>query len=418
MSGPLTGIRVLEQSVFQQGPVAGTLLADMGADVVKIEGPASPDAGRWAFDVGTAANPYFEHNNHNKRSIVIDLKRPPAAEAFYRMVADADVFLTNLRLPAIERLGLTYAQLSARNPRLVYGHGTGYGAAGPDAEQAAFDLIAQARSGMMSANAAPDGEPLQVGAPIADQVGGLLLAWGVLLALFSAQRTGQGQLVNSSLLAGQMFAQGFQLTHYLFHSQPDGRPDARPALARPERDMAQPLWNRYRAGDGQWFVLAEPFPQRWWSRFCQAIGRQELEHDPEHGDIVAHPENCPRAIRYLDQIFATRDRRHWLAQFRAIDLPCSPVADYAELVSDQQVIANQLIVDYEHPAGQYQMVGLPVSLSRTPGAIRRPAPEFGQHTEEVLLEYGFDWGEIEELRAAGAIGPRADLDNQPEASHI
>jgi crotonobetainyl-CoA:carnitine CoA-transferase CaiB-like acyl-CoA transferase len=414
MSGPLAGIRVLEQSVFQQGPVAGSLLADMGADVVKIEGPASPDPGRWAFDIGIPTNPYFEHNNRNKRSLVIDFKNASALAAFYRMVGAADVFLTNLRLPAVERLGLSYAELSARNSRLVYGHGTGYGAVGPDADQGAFDLIAQARGGVMSANATPDGEPLQVGAPIADQIGGLLLAWGVLLALFSVQRTGKGQLVNSSILAGQLFGQGFQITHYLFR----GQQAARPALARPERTMAQPLWNRYRAGDGTWFVIAQPLPQRWWPRLCQAIGRPELEHDPESGDIVTHPENCPRAVRYLDEVFATQDRRWWLARFRAIDLPCSPVADYEELVTDPQVLANELIVDYEHPAGRFRMAGLPVGLSETPGAIQRPAPEFGQHTEEVLLEYGFDWGEIEQLRAAGAIGPGADTDNQREASRV
>jgi crotonobetainyl-CoA:carnitine CoA-transferase CaiB-like acyl-CoA transferase len=386
----------------------------MGADVVKIEGPTSPDPGRWAFDVGTAANPYFEHNNHNKRSLVIDFKNPLAQDAFYRMVSNADVFLTNLRLPAIERMGLTYAELSARNPRLVYGHGTGYGAAGPDAEQGAFDLIAQARSGMMRANSLPDSEPLQVGAPIADQVGGLLLAWGILLALYSVQRTGKGQLVNSSILAGQMFAQGFQLTHHLFR----GQRGLRPAVARPERRLAQPLWNRYQAGDSQWFVIAEPFPQQWWSRFCRAIGTPELEHDAESGDIVAHPENCPAAIDHLDRLFATQDRSYWLSRLRAIDLPCSPVADYDELVMDPQVIANDLIVKYEHPTGTYHMTGLPVNLGETPGAIQCAAPEFGQHTEEVLLEYGFHWEEIEALRVAGAIGPRPDSDYQPEPSRV
>jgi CoA:oxalate CoA-transferase len=414
VSGPLDGIRVLEQSVFQQGPVAGSLLADMGADVVKIEGPASPDPGRWAFDVGTVANPYYEHNNRNKRSLVLDLKHPAALASFYRMIETADVFLTNLRIPAVERLGLGYSELSARNSRLVYGHGTGYGAAGPDADEGAFDLLAQARGGVMSANATTDGEPLQVGAPIADQVGGLLLAWGVLLALFSAQRSGQGQLVNSSILAGQIFAQGFQITHFLFRNQPD----ARPALARPARRMAQPLWNRYRAGDGKWFVIAQPLVQRWWPRFCAAVGRPELEHDSESGDIVLHPENNPRTVDYLDSLFATQDRDYWLGRLRAIGLPCSAVAGYEDLIEDPQVLANDLIVDYEHPSGNYRMAGLPLNMSRSPGGIERPAPEFGQHTEEVLLEYGFDWKEIEALNVAGAIGPRNDSDDHHEASRI
>jgi crotonobetainyl-CoA:carnitine CoA-transferase CaiB-like acyl-CoA transferase len=414
VTGPLQGIRVLEQSVFQQGPVAGSLLADMGADVIKIEGPISPDPGRWAFDAGRPANPYFEHNNRNKRSLVIDLKIRSAREALYRLVASADVFITNLRAPALQRLGLGYEELSTLNPRLVYGRGSGYGAAGPDAERGSFDLIAQARGGLMRANATPDGEPLQVGAPIADQIGGLLLAWGVLLALFSTQRTGKGQLVNSSLLAGQLFAQGFQISHYLFRDQPGSRP----AVARPARDLAQPLWNRYRAGDEQWFVIAQPLVERWWPRFCEAIGRPELEGDPERGDIVTHPENTPRTVRYLDEVFATRDRAHWLAQFTAIDMPCSPVASYEELAADPQVLANDLLIDYQHPTGSYRMAGFPVALSDTPASIQRPAPEFGQHTEEILLEYGFNWEEIEALRSAGAIGPRPDTASQHEASRI
>jgi crotonobetainyl-CoA:carnitine CoA-transferase CaiB-like acyl-CoA transferase len=414
MSGPLEGIRVLEQSIWQQGTVAGALLADMGADVVKLEGPENADPGRWFGGVDLPANPYFETNNRNKRSMVIDFKSAAALDAFHRMVASADVFLTNLRIPAVERMHLTYAELSTHNPRLVYGHGTGFGPKGPAAHEGAFDLIAQARSGMMSANSTPEGEPLQVGAPIADQVGGLMLAWGIVLALFHAQRTGKGQLVNSSILAGQIFAQGFQITNYLFGEQPGPRP----MLARPERSSAAVLWNGYRAGDDRWFVIAQPHPHLWWSKFCEAIGRPELELDPVRGDIVRHPENSPRAIAYLDEVFLTCDRAHWLAAFRKINLPCSQIADYEELAADPQVLSNDLVVDYAHPAGEYRMVGIPVGLSETPGSIDRPAPEFGQHTEEVLLEYGFDWQEIESLRAMGAIGPRANVDNRPESFHF
>lgn len=409
MAGPLAGIRVVELAIWQQGTVAGALFADLGADVVKIEGPDSPDPGRWFGGADLPANGYFETNNHGKRSLVVDLKHPDGRVAFYRLVAGAGVFVTNLRIGALERLGLTYPELSARNPRLVYGHGSGYGAEGPEARSGSFDVIAQARGGIMWANGTSGSEPLLVGAPIADQVGGLLLAWGVLAALFHAQRTGEGQLVNSSILAGQIFTQGFQISNYLF----TGR--QRP---RPHHSNAQPLWSSYRAGDGKWFVIATPHPQRWWPLFCQTIEHPQLERDPEHGDIVARPENYQRALYYLGEIFTTRPRQEWLDRFRAIDLPCSPVADYEELAADPQVLANDLIVSYEHPAGHYRLPGVPVSLSKTPGAIQRPAPEFGQHTEEVLLEYGFDWDEIGKLREAGAIGPRGDGDQRPEASVI
>ncbi len=409
MTGALAGIRVFELAIWQQGTVAGVLLGDMGADVIKVEGPDSPDPGRWFGQTDLPANGYFETNNHNKRGAVIDLKHPAGRETFYRLLATADVFLTNLRIGALERLGLTYAELSARYPRLVYGHGTGFGAAGPEAREGAFDVIAQARSGIMWANGTPDTGPLLVGAPIADQVGGLVLAWGVLVAVYHAQRTGEGQLVNSSILAGQMFAQGFQINNFLFSGQ------QRP---RPHHSNAQPLWASYQAGDSKWFVIASPHPQRWWPRFCQIIERPELEHDPEHGDIVAHPENYAAALHYLQRVFLTRPRYDWLERFRAADLPCSPAADYQDLTVDPQVLANDLILDYEHPSGHYRLVASPVNLSATPAAIHRPAPEFGQHTEEVLLEAGFDWTEIEVLRSQGAIGPRGDGPTQPQAAVI
>lgn len=399
MSGPLTGIRVIEHSIWQQGTVAGAMLADLGTDSIKIEGPDSPDMGRWFGGYTLPANPYFENNNRNKRSVVIDLKHPAGRDALYRLIESADVFLTNLRIPAVETLGLTYPELSARNPRLVYAHGTGFGSEGPDAREGAMDIVAQARSGIMSANGTPDGEPRQVGAPVADQMGGLLLAWGILAALYHVQRTGEGQMVNSSILSGQIFAQGFRITEYLFTGK---------QLPPADRTKAQPLWNRYRGSDGQWFVLGTSQIKRFWPILCQAIGHPELEHDPECGDIATHPEHYASAVRCLDQVFATQPREHWLKRFREAGLFHSAVADYDDLTVDPQIIANDLIVDYEHPTGHYRMGGLPVRLSKTPAAIERPAPEFGQHTEEVLLECGFDWDEIAKLRDCGAIGPRAD----------
>lgn len=398
MNGPLTGIRVLDLTIWQQGTVAGAMLADMGADVVKIEGPDSPDPGRWTQQNGRQANGYFETNNRNKRGLVIDLKQSAGRAAFYRMVAQADVFLTNLRIPAVERLGLTYPELSAHNPGLIYAHGTGYGASGPDARQGSMDIMAQARGGIMSMNAEAGAGPVTVGVPFADQSGAGLLAWGITLALFHRERTGEGQMVNSSLLAGQMFAQGYAVTNYLFSGQ---------QRTRAPRTQTYPLWNRYQAGDGKWFVVGMPNPHRWWAKFCQALGHPELEHDHEHGDIPAHPENHAAAIRHLDELFATKPRQYWLDRFRAADLMYSPVADYEELAADPQVEANDLIVDFEHPSGPLRMLGLPVALSKSPGAIEHPAPEFGQHTEEVLLEYGFTWDEIGALRTDGAIGPRA-----------
>ena len=398
MAGPLTSIRVLDLTIWQQGTVAGAMLADMGADVIKVEGPDSPDPGRWTQASGRVANGYFETNNRNKRGLVIDLKQAPAREAFYHMVAQTDVFLTNFRIAAVERLHLTYPELSAHNPRLIYAHGTGYGANGPDARQGSMDIMAQARGGVMSMNAEPATGPVTVGVPFADQTGAALLAWGIVLALFHRERTGEGQMVNSSLLAGQMFAQGYAVTNYLFSRQ---------QRQRPERTNTYPLWNRYEAGDGKWFVIGMPNPHRWWARFCQALGHPELEHAAEHGDIAEHPENNAATIRYLDQLFATQPRKYWLDRFRAADLMFSPVADYEELAADPQVAANDLIVDYDHPTGALRMLGLPVALSRSPGAIERSAPEFGQHSEEVLLEYGFTWDEIGALRSSGAIGPRA-----------
>jgi crotonobetainyl-CoA:carnitine CoA-transferase CaiB-like acyl-CoA transferase len=398
---PLEGIRVLDLTVFQQGTYSTAMLADLGADVIKIEGPDSPDLGRWSMAVRaqTPLNAYFHAHNRSKRGIVLDLKHERGRAAFYRLVELADVFVSNLRRPALERLGLGYAALSQINPKLVYGRASGYGPNGPDADLGSMDILGLARSGMMNRIGEPDGPPKPpAGVAIADHVGAMSLAFGLMVALFHRERTGEGQEVDASLLGGQICIQSFNITDYLWSKDVRGRAGR----------GRNPTWNVYAGSDGHWFAIGMN-RQHYWAPFCAAIGRPEWTDDPRYATLSARLENSDALCGALDALFATRPAAAWVSAFSAADLLATPVNDYAGVAADPQSTANGYITEVEQGQGlpPVQMVGLPVSFSKTPGRVRSLAPEFGQHTEEVLLEAGFDWEEVAALRSVGAIGPRA-----------
>ncbi len=395
MASALEGIRVLDLTIWQQGTYASALLADLGADVIKIEAPGSPDPGRrFLFRPNLGLSVYFETHNRGKRSLALDLKEPQGKAAFLRLIEHADVFLNNLRVGAVKRLGLTYEAVRAVNPRIIYAHACAWGSQGPDADLGSFDILAQARGGIMSLNGEPDGMPLPVPVPIADQVGAMLTAYGIMAALFHRERTGEGQEVEVSLLGGQLALQSFNLTSYLL----TGRLPPR----RPRGGFA-PLWNVYRCSDGKYLALAM-LEERWWPGICRALGQPELEHDPRFDTAANRSRNAQQLIEHLDAVFAERPAREWAQCFQAEDLLAALVQDYEDVVRDPQVAANGYIERVEWPGHDpLAMVGLPVRLSRTPGRVRGMAPALGTHTHEVLLENGFSPEEIEELEAAGVV---------------
>ena len=402
MAGALEGIRVLDMTIWQQGTSCSAMLADLGADVVKIEEPERGDPGRGLHRIEQAGglSGYFQALNRGKRSLALDLKHPQGRDVFLRLARDADVFVTNFRPGVCERLGIGYADVSEANPRIIFACASGYGREGPEAGQGAFDILGQARGGLMAVTGEPDGLPKNAGAPIADQVGGMLAAFGILAAIIHRERTGEGQQVDVSLLGSVMALQSFNITSYLLSGE---------LPRRFPRGGFTPFWNTYRGSDGKYFTLAMLL-NRGWPEICQAIGRPELVEDERflsyRGRVADH---ASQLIAILDEGFVAQPAAHWVRVLNEAGVFCSLVQDYADLADDPQVLANGYIVDVtREDAPPVRMVSTPVQLSRSPAHIRGVAPELGQHTEEVLLEAGYSWEEIEALRGAGAVGPRAE----------
>lgn len=395
---PLSGLRVIDCTVWQQGTYASAMLADFGADVIKVEGPDSPDPGRGAGGFGGGLNHYFESHNRNKRGIVLDLKHPEGREALLKLVETADVFVQNMRQGVMEKLGLGYEEMKARNPGIIYATASGYGSKGPHRKWPAMDILGQARGGTMMMQGPPDGPPIASFAGMADQVGAISLSYGILVALWHRARTGEGQHVEASLLGGQVMLQSFNITGTLFTGLvPPRRP----------REEADPMWNVYRCKDGRWVAVSMIPGDRWWALFTEAVGRPDVRDDPRFCGFVERIQNRDQLVRVFDEVFAQRDQWDWVNYLCDYGLPVAPVQDYGQVVDDPQVVANGYVVDFEHPrGGPVHMVGPAVQLDRSPGSIRRPAPEFGEHTEEVLLEAGLTWEEIAHLKEDGAIGPR------------
>ena len=398
MPMPLDGIRVIDWTIWQQGPVASLMLGDLGADVIKIEERVGGDPGRGVLkaqglDLRDRPNFYFEANNRNKRSLTVDLKKAAGVAIVQRLAERADVFVQNFRKGVAGRLGLDAATLRAQNPRLVYASASGYGPEGPESGAPSFDYLGLARSGIMYSCGEPDDEPLAIAGGIADQMGAIMLAYGIVTALLARQRTGRGQEVDASHLGSMAWLQGLGLSARLMLGR---------ALPRQARRFAtNPLWNHYRCGDGLWLALSMLQPDRYWERFCAVLEIPEAAADARFKSMLDRMMNAGECIALLDQVFARRPRAEWLRRLaEGGDFIYSIINAVDDLPDDPQMQANGYVTAFEHPAfGPTQVVGLPVRLSDTPGSIRLPAPEFGQHTEAILTEVlGYSWEEIGRLR--------------------
>ncbi|MCH2169691.1 CoA transferase [Myxococcota bacterium] len=403
MALPLEGIRVVDWTIWQQGPVASAMLADLGAEVIKVELRGSGDPGRGlgavsGNDLSSQPNFYFEANNRNKQSISIDLKKPEAREVMHDLVAKSDVFVQNFRKGVAGRLGLDYETLKARNERLIYASATGYGPEGPDSGEPSFDILGQARSGIMLATGEPDMPPLPIAAGIADQMGAIMLAYGILAALMARERLGVGQQVDASHLGSMMAVQGLSLACRLMMGNEIGR-------VRRSQSF-NPLWNHYRCSDGQWIALGMNQADRYWSDFCKAIGCPEIENDPRFENMGVRAQNSEACVAIIDEAIATKTRDEWMEILKhGGDFIYTIVNTVNDLPDDPQVRINGYVEDFEHPShGTIQVPGIPIRLSETPGSIRTPAPEFGQHTETVLMDVlGYDWDHISTLREQEVI---------------
>ncbi|MEX0786853.1 MAG: CoA transferase [Dehalococcoidia bacterium] len=402
MAGSLEGIRVLDMTIWQQGTSASVMLADLGADVIKIEEPAVGDPGRALHKAerlgGLSA--YFEALNRGKRSIAIDLKHASGRDVFLRLARDADVFLTNYRPGVCERLDIGYQDVVKVNPSIIYARASGWGRNGPEAENGSFDILGQARGGLMAVTGDPDRTPKNAGAPIADQVGGIMAAFGILAALVHRERTGEGQEVDVSLLGSVMALQSFNITSHLFSGE---------LPKRFPRAGFTPFWNVYKGSDGRSFAIGMLL-NRGWPDVCEIIGRPELVDDERFAGYRERVrDNADALIAILDDVFAQRPAAEWVRLLCERGIFSTMVQDYEQIACDPQVLANDYIVDVPRPDGEpVRMVATPVQLSKTPAHIRGLAPEHGQHTEEILVEAGYSWDDIEALRNEGAVGMRND----------
>lgn len=403
MAKPLDGIRILDWTIWQQGPVSTAMLGDLGAEVIKIEERESGDPGRGVIRIGGVnvedqINYYFEANNRHKRSITLDLKRIEAREIVYQLVVKSDVFVQNFRKGVAKRLGLDYPTLKQHNPTLIYANASGYGPFGPDSSRPSFDLLGQARSGIMNAVGGPDMDPLSISGGIADQMGAIMLAYGILAALMARERHGVGQEVDASHLGSMIQLQGLSVSMRLMMGR-TLNPTARTAVRNP-------LWNHYKCQDGKWIALAMLQSNRYWVDFCHAIDRPDLLEGELFKDLRARAKNAKTAVAIIDDVFAKKPSHEWLDILqRSGDLIFTLVNAIDDLPEDPQVIANDYVVDYEHPRfGPIKVLGNPVRFSETPGDPRGAAPELGEHTEQVLIDVlGYNWEKIGELGDAKVI---------------
>ena len=385
MAGPVEGIKVVELGVWVAGPATGGILADWGADVIKIE-PPTGDPGRLfgrmlGCDLGV--NPPFEMDNRSKRSVVLDLTTAAGRETASELLADADVFVTNVRPGALQRLGLDYESVSAGNPRLVYGLITGYDDTGPDADRAAYDVAAfWSRGGIAHLLTRPgDTPPFQRGG-MGDHSAGMTLAAAVCAALLARERTGAGQLVTTSLYRQGAYTVSFDLNTYLLTGQP---------IAIGQREtMGNPCMNNYAAGDGRRFWIVGLQGDRHWPALCRVVGRAEWLTDSRYADARARAGNAVELIAALDEIFATKSLVEWADVFAGEpNFFWSPINSLEDVVADEQFHAAGGIVyvpDGPDVDTAVPMVATPADFHGTPWSPRSVAPELGQHTDEVLAE--------------------------------
>ena len=387
--GALDGFRVVEAGLLVQGPQCAEMLGDWGADVVKVELPNFGDQSRWLpIKPGDVRSAYFTACNRGKRSLTVDLRVPDGRELFLKLAEWADVVITNFKPGTMDEWGLGYGEVAARNPRVVYAAGSTFGTEGPDAGREGADLSAQAAAGLISSTGRPGGEPSPVGATIADHIASLNLASGVLAALLARERTGRGQKIETSLVGGQLWAQASEYTAYLLSGEEHGP-------ANRGNPLIPGLYGIFPTSDGWIAIVGVVGPAR--SKFFEVIGRPELPQ------LFYWNEEKAGLFPKLDATFSTRTTAEWSKVLTEAGLRNAPVRSYGQVVDDPAIWANGYLAKLEGPEGEVRAVVPPVRFSDTPASPGAVPPELGQHTEEVMLEVGYSWDEIGDLRDRGVI---------------
>ena len=396
--GPLTGLRVLDLSRVLAGPYCSMALGDMGAEVIKVERPdGGDDTRRFGPPFIKGVSTYFLAINRNKRSIALDLKHPDGKAVLWRLIEQADVLLENFRPGALDRLGFDYATCAARNPRLIYCSISAYGHAGlPEwSRRPGYDVIMQGMGGIPSLTGPVDAGPSKVGASIADVVSGMYATQGVLFALQARHTTDRGQHVDVSMLDGQVSLLTYLATAQLNTGQTPGRLGNRHLSVAP--------YSTFAAADG--YLNLAVANQKLWARFCALLERPDLHADDRFTTNADRVRNVDALDAQIAPALAMKTVDDWLAAFEEAGIPAGPVLTIDQTLAHPQLAARDMIVEMEHPvAGPIRATGVPIHLSETPGGARRPPPELGADTDEILTELGYSTHDVAQLRAAGAAG--------------
>ena len=399
MKTPLEGVTVLDLSHALAGPFCSTMLADYGADVIKIEPPEAGDIARaWGSALPGDETSYFVSLHRNKRGAAIDFKNPQGKALFFKLLEKADIVLENFRVGVLDKLGIGYEQGCKHNPSIIYCSVSGFGQDGPYRDRAALDLILQAESGMISTTGEEGGRGVRCGTSIADLTAGLNATIAILMALRVREKTGQGQSIDVSMLEGQMSLLGVTIGAYLA----DGE------LPKPMGTAYKALlpYQTYRTQSRDLALAVGS--EKLWKAFCPTIGKPELTDDPRYRNNAARSANRDSMNEILQAVFLTKTYEQWEPILLKNGIPFGAINDLAQLVEHPQVKARGALVEVQHPrAGKVKMVGVPMRLSKTPGSVRTPSPSIGEHNDEILTQkLGLSADEIAKLRAAGAFGKR------------
>ncbi|MBV6417637.1 MAG: Succinyl-CoA--L-malate CoA-transferase beta subunit [Steroidobacteraceae bacterium] len=401
MSKALEGVRVIDLTVWFQGPVSAQYLADFGADVIKVERPQGGDQGRGVRSIKSLEvgdwNQYFLVINRNKKSMAIDLKKPEGQEILYRLVEKSDVFLSNLAPEMLAGWNLTYEKLSAINPKLVYATNTGYGKFSK-VTKPSFDMTVQALTGVMARLGEPGQPPIYLGMGSGDAYGGIMSALGIVLALYECRRTGKGQSLDASLYGAQLYLAAPQLQAYLAGNESS-------ALQHSRREVENPLWNLYPTS-GKWIYICEPNEDGRFAALRRALGEPAALAVPAFATAAQRRTNNEALIATIEAQTLKQGHETLMAALRAAGVVASPVNNFADVVRDAQAWQNQYFMKAycEEVQREVDIRGLPVRLSKTPGEVRSLGPQLGQDTEILMMDLlGYEWEQIEALKAKGAI---------------
>ena len=389
---PLTGIKVLDLTRVVSGPFCTMLLADFGAEVIKVES-LDGDPSRVTGIVGEGENPYFVNMNRNKQSITINLKAEEGKKIIRRLVKTSDVLVENFRPGVMDRLGLGYQKLKELNPNLVYAAITGFGKTGPYKGRPAFDFIAQAMSGFMSLNGTEDMAPIRVGVPISDTIAGLYSAFGIMIALRDRDRTGIGHEVQCAMVDSLISMFTFASGAYFATGELPPRTGNDHMVVSP--------YGLYQASDGP--IAIAPSTEKTWLSLCKVLDLEHLITDPRFDTNAKRRDNRAETNKIVGERISTRSRAEWIDVFNKEGVPCGPIYNLKEAFSDPQILHQEMVLESPQPDGPIKMPGFPVKLSEVPARVRRPSPQTGEHSHEILKEVGYSEEEIDLLRQKKVI---------------